>query len=219
MKKYTGFFAKNRLFIAATTLTGTIVGAGILGIPYVIAKTGFFYGSIIIILIGAALLCLNLFMGEVVLRTKTQHQLPGYAEKYLGKTGKRLMAFAMLFTIYGALSAYIMGEGETIKAILGFGSPLLYSVIFFLVAFLIVWKGVKFTGNAELILISFLFLVVVLIGIYSFQDIKMSNLTTFDASKLLIPYGVILFAFLGSPAIPEVQEVLGKEKKLGGPLE
>ncbi len=82
--KYKGFFAKHRLAIAVTTLIGTIIGAGVLGIPYVIAKSGFLYGSILIIAIGLAFLVLNLFVGEIVLRTKGQYQLTGYMEKYLG---------------------------------------------------------------------------------------------------------------------------------------
>ena len=89
--KNKGFFANHKLAMAAATLIGTIVGAGILGIPYVIAKAGFLYGFFIILLIGFAFLFLNLSTGEIVLRTKTQHQLTGYAEKYLGQWGKRLI--------------------------------------------------------------------------------------------------------------------------------
>ena len=75
------------------------------------------------------------------------------------------------------------------------------------------YKGIKATGRAELILISLLFLVVILIGIFSFRSIDTHNFTPLDLSYFFLPYGVILFAFMGSPAIPEVQEVLGQEKK------
>ena len=78
----------------------------------------------------AALLLVNLMAGEIVLRTKKQHQLTGYAEKYLGKWGKRLMMFSMAFSIYGALTAYLIGEGEVLKAIFRWGDPLWYSIIF-----------------------------------------------------------------------------------------
>jgi tyrosine-specific transport protein len=209
----TGFFARNKLAIAVTTLVGTVVGAGILGIPYVIAKTGFLYGALLIILIGLAYVFVNLFVGEIVLRTKKQHQLPGYAEKYLGKWGKSIMAISVLIGAYGALIAYLIGEGATLYSIFGFGTPLLYSLIFFVVVFFIISKGVKATGKAELILISLLFLVIILIGFFSYDKIEMVNLSTLDISKILIPYGVIIFAFLGLPSIPEMQEQLGKEKK------
>jgi len=212
-KKEDNFFARNRFWIAICTLIGTIVGAGILGIPYVVAKSGFLVGLVIIVVIGLAFLLLNLFAGEIVLRTKKQYQLTGYAGKYLGKWGKRLMTVSMLVGIYGALIAYLIGEGEALFAIFGFGSPLIYTLIFFVVASFITYRGIKTAGAAELIIISLLFLVVILIGVLSFGQINYSNLTTYDFSNLLFPYGVILFAFIGTAAIPELQEELVSEKK------
>ena len=212
-KQQKGFFADNKLLVAITTLIGTIVGAGVLGIPYVVAKAGFFYGFILITVIGLAFLFLNLFCGEVVLRTKKQHQLTGYAEKYLGKWGKRAMALSMLVAIYGALTAYLIGEGATIYSILKFGSPLIYTLIFFAITFFIIYRGIKATGKAELILITLLILIVAIIGFVSYDKISIDNYSSFNPAFFFLPYGVILFAFMASPAIPELQEVLKKEKK------
>ncbi|MBU0459690.1 MAG: amino acid permease [Nanoarchaeota archaeon] len=209
-----GFFANHKLAMASFTLIGTIVGAGILGIPYVVAQAGFLYGFLLMIFLGVAFLFLNLFMGEVVLRTKEQHQLTGYAEKYLGKWGKRAMTFSMIVAIYGALTAYLIGEGATLYSIFGAGSPLLFTLIFFAICFFIIYRGIKATGKVEFILITLLFLVIFLIGILSFDKIEMSNLVDFNPAYIFLPYGVVLFALMGSPAIPELQEVLGKQKKL-----
>ena len=60
-------------------LVGTIIGAGILGIPYVVAKSGFVIGAVHIILIGIIMTIVMLYLGEITLRTKANHQLPGYA--------------------------------------------------------------------------------------------------------------------------------------------
>ena len=80
---------------AIAMLCGTVIGAGVLGIPYVIAQAGFLVGLLSILVLGLAVLFLNLFIGEIVLRTPGNHQLPGYAEKYLGKWGKRVFMFSM----------------------------------------------------------------------------------------------------------------------------
>ena len=185
-KRSKGFFATHKLLIAITTLIGTIVGAGILAIPYVVSQSGFLIGFIIIVLLGLGILFLNLLIGEMVLRTKEQHQLTGYAEKYLGKWGKRLMTFSLLFSMYGALTAYLIGEGETLKAIFHFGSPLLYSLIFFVITFLIIYKGVKAAGKVELILIAFLLLVIALIGVFSYKDINRDYLTAINLAKFFV---------------------------------
>jgi len=209
----TGFFNNHRSWMAIATMVGTIVGAGILGIPYVIAKAGFLYGLLLIIGIGIAFIYLNLFAGEVVLRTKEQHQLTGYAEKYLGKRGKKILTISLLISIYGALTAYLIGEGATMHAIFSVGSPLIYTIIFFLIATFIIYRGMKATGKAELVLIVLLLVTVILIGVFSYSEIKTTNFSSFDYHYLFLPYGVILFALMGLPAIPEVQEVLNSEKK------
>ncbi|MEK9201395.1 MAG: aromatic amino acid transport family protein, partial [Patescibacteria group bacterium] len=55
-----GFLAKHKILIAIATLVGTIVGAGILAIPYVVAQSGFLFGFIITVGLGLAFLVLNL---------------------------------------------------------------------------------------------------------------------------------------------------------------
>ena len=213
-KEYNGFLSTHKSLIAITTLVGTVVGAGVLGIPAVVAKAGLLYGFFLILLLGFAFVFINLFAGEFVLRTKGKHQLTGYAGKYLGKWGKRGMVLAMVFGIYGALTAYLIGEGETLFSIFKFGSPLLYTLLFFAITAIIVWKGIKATGRAELILISLLIIIVGLIGIFSFDQIDLNNFSTFNPAFFLLPYGIILFSFMGTPAIPELREELEKDKKL-----
>jgi amino acid permease len=210
--KTDSFLAKHRLWIAIATLIGTIIGAGVLAIPYVVAKGGFLYGLLIILFLGAGFLLLNLYTGEIVLRTKKQHQLTGYAEKYLGRWGKRLMSFAMVFGIYGALIAYLIGEGQTLKTIFGFGDPLIYSLLFFIIVFVIISRGIKSTGKTELAVIILLILVVIIIGVFSFNKVDTTNFSLFNPAFFFLPLGVILFALMGTVSIPELQEVLGREK-------
>lgn len=207
-----GFLSRHKILLAIATLVGTIVGAGILAIPYVVAQSGFLLGFIITVVLGLSLLLLNLMAGEIVLRTKQQHQLTGYAEKYLGRWGKRLMMFSMVFGIYGALTAYLIGEGETLKALVGWGHPLWYSLIFFVLAFLVIYQGVKAAGKVDLILVLLLLMVVAIIGIFSYKNIVINNLTSISWAKFFAPYGVILFALAGITSVPQMQEVLGEKK-------
>jgi len=195
-------------------LCGTVIGAGVLGIPYVVAKAGFLTGLLTIIILGLAVLMLNLFLGEVILRTPGNHQLPGYAEKYLGKYGKKIMVFSMFFGIYGALIAYIIGEGQALSAIFGL-TPSTFSIIFFIVSSALIYKGLKTITQSELFLASIvlvLVLVIALISIFS-THFNISNLTNFNINNIMIPYGVILFAFLGMAAIPEMKECLIRDRK------
>lgn len=214
MQKEGGFFSNHKTSIAATTLVGTIVGAGILGIPYVIAQTGILYGAILMLILGVVYLLLHLILGEIVLSTKGKHQIPGYVEKYLGKWGKYTISISLFIHMYGALIAYLIGEGVTLYAIFKVGAPIYYTLGFFIIGSYIVYKGVKTTGKTELIMIAMLIFIVGLIGLFSFDHLSITNFAPHDLSKLFIPFGVILFAYTGLPAVPEMNEQLEKKKTL-----
>jgi len=209
--------SKKHLLGAVSTLVGFTIGAGILGIPYVVVKAGFTTGIVNIIVIGIATLILNLYLGEIVLRTKGIHQLTGYAEKYLGKNGKVLMTIAMIFAYYGALVAYTVKVGEFIAKlfmpVIG-GDYLIYVLVSFVIMSLFVYLGLKMVEKGELSMVLFMVLIMVVFSFVMMPKIDYSNLTGFDLTKLFIPYGVVLFAFAGSGAIPEIGEELKNNKKL-----
>jgi tyrosine-specific transport protein len=200
---------------AIATLVGCTIGAGILGIPYVIAKSGFIISLIDIIIIGLAILLVNLYIGEISLRTNNNHQLCGYAQKYLGKKGKKIMMLTMVFAYFGALLAYTVGSGVVLNSIFSFLNPFYFSLIYLAVMSLIIYYGLKAIEDSEIVLgMIMLAIIAVIIGFAlksSFFDI--GNLSYINLAKSILPYGVILFAFLGAPAVPEMKEILYKERK------
>src|SRR3989344_4641818 len=202
-----------KFYSAVAILFGTVVGAGVFGIPFVMAKSGFLTGILAIVIIGAIVLTTNLCLGEVVLRTPGKHQLTGYAEIYLGKIGKFIMFFAMIFGIYGALIAYTIGISQSLNAVFG-GGILFWGALFYVAASFIIFKGLKTIAVSELLLICIKSLTLLIIVVFSVvhSDFSVDKLLIFDLSKVLVPYGVILFAFLGSIAIPEMKDVLVQQK-------
>ena len=202
-------------FGSIATLMGTIVGAGVLGIPFVVAKSGFLNGFLVILIIGILMAFVFLYLGEITLRTSGIHQLTGYAEIYLGKKGKFFMMLSMILGIYGALLAYIIGTGKAAAALLS-GNSFIFSLIIFAICSYIVYKGLRAVENSELYFVFGTVFVILLISMISMNKINPENLSSsLELSKLFIPFGVILFAFLGTSGIPEIREELaGKEKSM-----
>ena len=207
---------EKRFLEAVATLIGATMGAGMLGIPYVIAKSGTAVGLAHIIIIGTAVILINLMVGEVATRTRGNHQLTGYARKYLGVTGKRLMALTMAAGIYGALLAYLIGAGTALNAIWPQLPPIAGSLAFFAIASAIIYLGLEAVEKSELLL-AFLTLTVITILIaaaITSSKFSAANFTITNFGNSFMPYGVVLFAFLGAVAIPEMKEELGKNKAL-----
>jgi amino acid permease len=206
---------KEGLLAGVAILVGTCVGAGFLGIPYVVSKSGFLPGIFLIFLVALFILLTKLYLGEVILRTKGTHQLSGYAEKYLGKKGEWLMFFAMVFGLYSALVAYMIGEGETLSYIFsgGFDYSLHFSLGFFILMSFLTYIGFSALKKYEKIAMFIVFFFLALICLFFTGSVNYENLLTSDCPSFFLPFGVIVFSFLAFSAMPEVERVLkGKEK-------
>ncbi len=197
------------------TLTGCVIGAGVLGIPYVVVRAGFWTGMLVILVVGFAMLLLHLLMGEISLRSSKPHQLAGYAEVHLGKVGKYLMMVSMVIGVYGAMLAYTLGVGESLLSIFG-GSEWLWMIVFYVVMGVLLYGGLKVLEKSELWMegVKLFILIFILIVLFSSSYFSPSRLAGFSWKNLLLPYGVILFAYIGTAAIPEVREELGKFRSL-----
>ena len=208
---------KNKTFLAGISiLIGIAIGAGVLGIPYVVSKSGFLIGALHIILIGAIILLANLYLGEVVLRTKGKHQLGGYAKKYLGKTGSIVMSFAIILSIYSAIIAYLIGISDSISFLFfgNFNYSILIGILFGIFMSYLLWRGLKALKTFEKFGVSAIFIIFILMAIFFTKKISFDNLTTINTNFLFLPFGVVLFALLSFSAIPEINLILKKDKIL-----
>jgi tyrosine-specific transport protein len=209
---------RNKKFLAtAFTLTGTIIGAGILGLPYVFSRAGFLAGLFWLVFLGAVMIYVNFYLGEVSLRTKDFHQLSGYAGKYLGKWGKRIMFFAVIFGIYSALLAYLVGEGQSFSQLFtgGFDYAILFGIGFWFLMTMLLTGGLKRLKSIEYWGVVFIMLVIFILVFVLLPDVKFNNLSYISVPQLFLPFGVVLFALLGFTSIPELRnEIRGDEKML-----
>ncbi|MDD4878699.1 MAG: aromatic amino acid transport family protein [Candidatus Nanoarchaeia archaeon] len=201
------------LVAAVATMIGMIIGAGVLGIPYAVAKSGFLIGAAHIIVLGLALLIINLYVGEISLLTEGRHQLTRYAEKYLGKKGKHLMLAAMAVGIYGALTAYLIGEGASLGELFGI-NPFIAMIIFFVIISYFIFRDINIIKNAEIFLNAFRFIAIAALLLFVFAAFRFENISYIDRGNLLFPYGIVFFALMGAAAIPEMRDMLKNDKKL-----
>lgn len=199
-------------------IVGTIIGAGMFGIPYAMSRSGFPIGIIMLFLLGGVIIILNLAYGEVILRTKNKHQFPGYVEKYLGKKWKFFALFSILASLYGGLTAYIIKVGELLDFLLpleGITNSYFWSVAFFILMSLAVLIGLKVVSRLDSILTFLLVFAFLALAFFLFPEMDKNHLTTYSTklNDLFIPYGVILFSLGGSTILAEVKGVLGDKRQ------
>ena len=211
--EYLGVFHKKRSLFEGTALilSGTI-GAGIVGIPFVVSHIGVGLGILYIVLVGMLMIGLNILIGELAVKIGKPLQLVGFAEHYFGKAGKWFMTLLLYSLLIGVLVVYIIGEGQALQELFG-GSRFVWSLVFFIIASTIIAIGLRTAKTVELLLTLFILAVVLALAAVSASHIKIPHITTFSFADILLPYGVLLFAFHGTTSIPEAHATLRGDQK------
>lgn len=200
------FFNKS-FWKAVFTVTGNVIGAGVLALPFLFAKAGFINSVILLLLVGLVMVVVHLCLAQITLKTKGFHQLTGYADIYLGKKGKWLMFFVNAVSIYGALIAYVVGSSEALSNIFPINKIVL-ALIFLVVVCFVVSKNLNFFEDSESFLevLKFSLLMIIFVLIFSSPYFSLKNLNSFNPKSFFLPFGGLIFAFLGISSIPSIRE-------------
>src|SRR3989338_2778130 len=172
-------------FVAVAAIMGTMIGAGILGIPYVVKQAGFGIGVFHLILVALIIVLSMLYLGEIA------------------------------FGIYSAALAYLIGVSESLSFLLygHVGYSLGLGVLFWVILSFVVYFGVGALKEAESIGIILVFVLVASIVLLFWRQVNFANLSYNNFNNVFVPFGVVLFAYLGFSIIPEVREILSGEKR------
>lgn len=209
---------KNPFVLALSTIVGITVGAGIFGIPYIVERSGIIPSILYFGALGGATMLIQLFLGEVCLRTTEKFRLIGYASKYLGVFGKIVATISTFIGIVGALLVYIILAGTFLHIVL---EPVIslpnsfLSLVFWGVLSFFIFRNVGMVARAGFFINMARFLAIGIIFWLALPHVKLENISLFDGGNVFLPYGVILFSLAGWVAIPEIAELFkgSKEKR------
>lgn len=197
--------------LAGLTLMGAVIGVGIFGVPYVMARAGVLLGLGYCALLGAVILFVHLFYAEVAMATKERLRLVGLTRKFLGERWQHLAAVAEIFGLYGGQVAYIIIGGEFLRTALApmlGGSDFFYQTAFFIALAIFTTVGLRLVAGIEAVLTGGLVVALLILLALGLPDVRMENLTRINWGDAFLPYGVILFSIAGTAAVPELEDIL-----------
>lgn len=194
---------------------GSVIGVGIFGLPYVFVQSGFFIGLAHLLVIGAVNLTVLLLYADIVMNSTGQARLTGYMRTFLGEHWASVASVVAFGTNWGAMLAYMILGGQFLFTLL---SPLLggevgmYQIGFFLMSAFLLIGGLGFIAHLELVFVSLLLIALAVVLGGSVPAIDFANLVQMNATHWFLPFGVVLFAYGGFAAVPEMAEVLHGER-------
>lgn len=190
-----------------------MIGAGIFSLPYVFMTSGWLLSLLGLIVLTLVTLIINLFYAQIITSNSGDHQLPGYAKKYLGAWGKWLGFACIFFSALGACLAYVILGGDFLGLLFGHPPGILLSLLFWSWGAFLVWGGIKTISVIESWLTILLIGACLLIPILGLPFFSRENLVLKSSSSFAF-YGPVLFSLSGLGVIPEVEEILRKKRSL-----
>ncbi len=194
-----------RVLLAVSMFAGTIIGAGVFSLPYILSKTGMLLG-------GALLLLFSAFYAVIYRRyADVYHQFHGeeqnhrfvyLSERLLSPAAAGTAAFVVIAELFFTLAAYII-LSASFAGLLGVPQHIAWFVFWAIGSTLLFARArmlgiFEFLGTLGIIAIGVLF--VVLRGT--------ASLPLFPANTPTLPevlsfFGVLVFMLSGRPAVPE----------------
>lgn len=196
---------KLTLYEAVAIIVGANVGSGILGLAYSSRLAGW---PILVLWLAVAGLFTTfsmLYVAESALRTKKPLQLPGLAEKYVGKVGSLLIFISVCANSIGCMVAYTTGSGNILCTLLGLPNWA-GSLLFTVPCVLVVWFGLKATGLWEKFMSTGMVVLLGIIVIASFlsgkADVSRAVYANWTYAVPLLSSAI--FCYIAQYAVPEL---------------
>lgn len=196
---------KLSLYEGIAIIVGTNIGSGILGLAYSSRLAGWPILLLWLVVAGILTTFSMLYVAESALRTKKPLQLPGLAQKYVGKLGSVLVFISVWASSVGCIIAYTTGSGNILATLTGipnWAGSLLFSVP----CILVIWLGLKATGLWEKFISSGMVVLLVVIVLASFFSGKAdASRAMFSNWTYAVPLlSTAIFCYVAQFAVPEL---------------
>lgn len=198
-------------------MLGTIIGAGVFGVPAVFASFGILWGSLLYWILAAGVFALHLLYAEMVLarRPLTAHRFPGQLRIILGPWAERVATISHPGHLVGASVAYVLLGGGFLAALAGMvGLPAnveAWKAVFFLAGVATAVVGLGFVAKVEAAM-TWVLIALMFVCILAFAAV--ADPSAFFAShafgfSAVGKAGVFVFAVYGLSIIAQVAELCG----------
>ncbi len=198
---------------ATLTLIGTIIGAGVFGVPAMIGAWGVIPATLGFAALTLVVLATHLLYAEAVLRYHPAARLSGFAEYWLGPFGGLTAGIAQSLQIFGINLAYLILGGEFLAVMGGaFGLELpgvYWQAAFWAAGAATALVGLGWMAKIEAFL-TWILVAVMLLIIGAFAgSLDFSVILAMPSGFTFEPYGIFLFSLFGLTVIPELEDVVG----------
>jgi tyrosine-specific transport protein len=198
---------------AIRVMVGTMIGVGMLALPYAVAQVGFVLGIAALVLVGVLSAIVLELYADLVLARGGKARFIHVVGRELGSFGTWVASASFIGSMYGALLAYCISGGMLLRVAIFSVFPLTpfeAMISFLTLAAVSTVGGSLLVARVQRFLLpTFLGLLAVL-SVFALPSIELSNFSGYAPEHLGTALGIMVFAFLGMSSIPEARDFLGR---------
>lgn len=182
---------KSRVLGSILIVAGITIGAGMLAMPLASAGIGFLPTLAMMIGLWALMSYSALMLVEVHLSAPEEPALSALAERYLGKPGRWLISFSMLFLMYALTAAYITGGGSQLVHNVNSWfdwalTPTQGTLLFTVLLGGAVCVSTRFVDSCNRVLFSIKLIALALVLLLLIPHVEAQNLTAMPVQNMLL---------------------------------
>lgn len=208
-----------KIFSATLLISGTCIGAGMLGVPVLTGPAGLIPCLSINFLCWIYMLLTGLMFVETILWSKDGDNILSIAKRFLGPVGKVVGGVTFLYLYYSLLVAYFSGGSSLVQSLFNsvFNSDLSHmqsQVIFLLFFGSIVTLGTKCTDKINAILFFGLIITFFLLIGIGYTDIDLNTLLASNWKSILLATPVLFSTYGYHNVLPSIATYTKRNPKV-----
>lgn len=209
----------NKVISGTMLIIGTTIGAGILGIPLLTARAGFWPAVAITVLVWIFMVCTGLLYLESTLWMHQDANILSMTKRFLGRWGRLGSGAVYLFLYYCLMVAYFaVGApifGQFVQSVFRFAAGRVGDCVIFAVVFgAVVAFGLKFIDRVNYALVIGKFLAFAALVGAGIPQIDNTRLADHNWSQILFAAPVLFSAFGFHNVIPSLTSYFNRNVRV-----
>ncbi|PCI76135.1 hypothetical protein COB21_04730 [Candidatus Aerophobetes bacterium] len=208
-----------RFFSGSCLVAGTMIGAGMLGIPLVTSSAGVVGAFLSTFVVWIFMLITGLLYLEATLALKDGVHVLSITEHFLGKWGKWVSGFFFIFLYFSLMVAYFDAGGalfaKTFFGVVADNVSIVHISLFALIFFIIVGIGPRSIDRVNMIISSAMIIAFIFLMVEGMPKLGVNTAAkTFHGGATLLSLPILFAAYGFHNIIPSLSSYLKRDKKL-----
>lgn len=199
-------------------MVGTIIGAGIFGLPAAFAAVGFWQGSTLFAVLAIASTVTHVLFAGLLLSENRRMRLTGLVERRLDPFFHTIAQITYPLQIFASLFAYIILGGEFFQVLgraAGLNVPLgIWQFVFWVGGSATIFFGLKAVARVNSLATSAKMAAILLAVAVAWPLVDAVYMRFDGWSHWYLPFGVFLYALSGLSAVGETVELTKRNKSM-----